>query len=215
MPFGTQRVNTLEVVLSRLSEVHDPSAYEAAERLVHTAEAAGFDIDSLLRMLDQGMTFESLLELIESKAAKRLPDKTGSAIGRLARKLMNFLEWSKSNVDYGRRLMDSAVEGARTGEGELLKDESLAVYLERSARHAVAPTVIGTCVGLLGGYLGNGRRNTTRALTCAFLGGAIGFGAGVVWENRKLIASVASGAWKNLNRTRDERWFEKNPIDYA
>ena len=128
---------------------------------------------------------------------------------------MNFLEWSKSNVDYGRRLMDSAVDGARTGEDELLKDESLAVYLERSAFHALGPAVIGACVGLLGGYLGNGRRNTTRALAGAFLGGAIGFGAGVVWENRKLTANVASGAWKSINRTRDERWFEKNPIDYA
>lgn len=128
---------------------------------------------------------------------------------------MNFLEWSKSKVDYGRRLMDSAVDGARTGEDELLKDESLAVYLERSALHALGPTFIGVCVGLLGGYLGNGRRNTTRALTCAFLGGAIGLGAGVVWENRKLTASIASGAWKSIANTRDERWFEKNPIDYA
>jgi hypothetical protein len=66
---GTQSVNTFEVVLSRLREVHDVSVYEAVERLVRTAEAAGFDTNSLLRLLDQGMTFEKLLELIESKAA--------------------------------------------------------------------------------------------------------------------------------------------------
>lgn len=127
---------------------------------------------------------------------------------------MNILEWSKSEVDYGRRLMDSAVEGARQGEGEFLQDESLGRYLERSALHAMGPTVLGACFGWFGGSL-DSRRSRSRALVCAFLGGAIGFGAGLIWENRKLTTSVASGAWKSISKTRDARWFEKNPIDYA
>lgn len=127
---------------------------------------------------------------------------------------MNFLEWSKSEVDYGRKLVDSAMEGVRRGEGEFLKDEPLSCYLERSALHAIAPTIVGACVGLLGGYLEN-NRSRSKTLVCGLLGGAIGFGAGVVWENRNLTASVASGAWKSVNKTRDEHWFEKNPIDYA
>jgi len=128
---------------------------------------------------------------------------------------MSFLEWSKSNVDYGRRLVDSAVEGARTAEDEFLRDKPLAVNLERSARQALTPTVFGACLGLLSWYLGSERHSTRRALACGFRGGAIGFGAGVLWENRKLISSVASGALKNINKTRDNHWFEKNPIDYA
>lgn len=127
---------------------------------------------------------------------------------------MNFLEWSKSEVDYGRKLVDSALEGARRGEGEFLKDESLSCYLESSALHAMGPTIIGACIGLLGGYLEN-NRSRSKTLVCGLLGGAIGFGAGVVWENRQLTASVASSAWKSVNKTRDEHWFEKNPIDYA
>ena len=127
---------------------------------------------------------------------------------------MNIAEWSKSNVDYGRKLIDSAVEGARSGENSFLKDESLSIYLERSALHAIAPTIIGAGLGLLGGYLEN-RRLRSRTLLFGLLGGAIGFGAGVLWENRKLTASVASGAWKNVNKVRDDHWFEKNPIDYA
>jgi hypothetical protein len=128
---------------------------------------------------------------------------------------MTFVEWSRSSVDYGRKLVDSALEGARTGEGEFLKEEPLAPYLGESARHALGPAVVGACLGLLGGYLGNGRRSTTRALACGFLGGAIGFGAGVLWENRQFTASVASGSWRSIGKTRDEHWFEKNPIDYA
>jgi len=127
---------------------------------------------------------------------------------------MNLMEWSRSNIDYGRKLVDSAVQGARQGESEFLKDESLGPYLERSTLHAIAPTIIGVCLGSLGGYLEN-RRSRSRTLLCGLLGGAIGFGAGLVWENRNLTASVASGAWKSINKTRDEHWFEKNPIDYA
>ena len=66
---------------------------------------------------------------------------------------MNFMEWSKSNVDYGRKLVDSAVEGARTGEGKFLKEESLISFLGESARQALAPAAIGACLGALGGYL--------------------------------------------------------------
>ena len=74
---------------------------------------------------------------------------------------------------------------------------------------------IGAGIGLLSGLSTNRHRSASRALACGVFGGAIGFGAGVVWENRKLTASVAAGAWKSLNKTRDEHWFEKNPIDYA
>lgn len=60
--------DTLEAVLTRLQESHDVSAYEAVERLVHVGGVAGFDTDTLLRMLDQGMALQKLLELIVSRA---------------------------------------------------------------------------------------------------------------------------------------------------
>ena len=127
---------------------------------------------------------------------------------------MNIVEWSKSEVDYGRKLVDSAVDGALRSEGEFLKDESLRRHLERSALHAIGPTALCACLGWCGAYLDH-RQSPRKALVCALVGGALGFGAGVLWENRKLGASVANGAWKSITRTRDARWFEKNPIDYA
>ena len=128
---------------------------------------------------------------------------------------MNLREWSKSSADYSRKLVDSAVEGARTGEDKFLKEEALAPYLGESARRALTPAVVGACLGVLGGYLGNGRRSTSKALADGLLGGAIGFSAGMLWENRELTASVVSSAWENIGKTRDEHWFENNPIDYA
>ena len=67
MPSGSQTVDPLQAFVDRLHECHELSVYEAIERLVHAGEAVGLDSDTLLRMLDRGMTFEGLLELIESK----------------------------------------------------------------------------------------------------------------------------------------------------
>src|SRR5437899_5706088 len=128
---------------------------------------------------------------------------------------MNFMEWSKSSVDYGHKLVSSAIEGAREGEDEFLGEEALSPYLTESARHALGPAVVGVYLGALSGSIGHGHRSTSKTLACGLLGGAIGFGAALLWENRQLSASVASNAWKRINRTRDQHWFENNPIDYA
>jgi len=128
---------------------------------------------------------------------------------------MNLMEWSKSSVDYGHRLVSSALEGACEGEGEFLKDESLGPYLGESARHAFVPAVIGAYFGALGANLKNERRSAARTAAFSLFGGAVGFGLGLLWENREFSARVASSAWNKINKTRDEHWFEKNPIDYA
>jgi hypothetical protein len=130
---------------------------------------------------------------------------------------MNLVEWSKSNLDYGRKLVDSAVEGARAGEEEFLEvqEEALVPYLEESARQALAPAAVGACLGLLGGYVASSRKSVSKTLAFGVLGGLIGFGAGMIWENREFTARIATGAWKRVGKTRDEHWFENNPIDYA
>jgi hypothetical protein len=128
---------------------------------------------------------------------------------------MNFREWKKSNADYGRKLLNSGLEGLRSGREAYLSGRSLAPYLNESARHAVTAAAIGAGIGLLRGFSANGHKSTSRALAYGVFGGAIGFGAGVAWESRRLSASVVSGALKNIGRVRDEHWLEKNPIDYA
>ncbi|MBZ5654076.1 MAG: hypothetical protein LAO56_02230 [Acidobacteriia bacterium] len=128
---------------------------------------------------------------------------------------MNVSAWSKSNIDYGKRLVDSGLEGARSGEGEFLHGKPLAPFLEESARHALKPAALGVCIGVLGSCAANGRRSPRKALVFGFLGGAIAFGIGMVWSNRRLAASVTSSAFKNMGKVRDEHWLENHPIDYA
>jgi hypothetical protein len=128
---------------------------------------------------------------------------------------MNFGEWSKSNADYGRKLVKSGLEGARSGRETFLNGESLAPFLGESIRHALAPTALGVCIGVLGGYSGNRHKSAGRALAYGLVGAAIGFGAGVAWQTRRLAASVATGAVRGIEKVRDEHWLEHNPIDYA
>jgi len=127
---------------------------------------------------------------------------------------MNLQEWSKSDLDYGRRLLNSGWEGALSGSEECLHGEPLAPFLGNSARNAVSIAALGACLGLFGSLLGK-RKSAIKAVALGVSGGLIGFSVGLAWESRQLGASAVSGAWKNVSKVRDERWFEKNPIDYA
>ena len=128
---------------------------------------------------------------------------------------MKVSEWSKSNIDYGKKLLDSGLEGARSGEGEFLHGEPLAPFLEESARRALEPATIGVFLGLLSSCAGNGQKSNSKTLLYGLLGGVIGFGVGVAWGSRRLAASVASSAFRSMGKVRDEHWLENNPIDYA
>jgi hypothetical protein len=128
---------------------------------------------------------------------------------------MKLSEWSKSEIDYGRRLVNSGLEGARSGREEILHGEPLTPFLGESARNALGGAAVGACLGLLGSHLGDRHRSVRGTFAFGMFGAAIGFGLAVAWVNRRLEASVASGAWKHIGRARDEHWLEKNPIDYA
>lgn len=128
---------------------------------------------------------------------------------------MNLREWSRASSNYGRKLVNSGLEGARSGREEFLHGTPLAPFLNLSARYALGPAVIGACIGVLGSYPGDGHRTRGKALAYGLLGGAIGFGAGIAWESRHLTESVASGALRNISKVRDEHWLERHPIDYA
>jgi len=128
---------------------------------------------------------------------------------------MDLREWSKSNADYGRELLHSGIEGARSGGEAFLHGESLTPFLSESVRSALKPAALGACIGVLGSCPGNRQKSISRALVYGLLGAAIGVGASVAWESRRLTASAAGGALKNIGRVRDEHWLTKHPIDYA
>jgi hypothetical protein len=128
---------------------------------------------------------------------------------------MALREWVKTNVDYGRRLVGSGIEGARSGQEEFLNGEPLAPYLGESVKGALLPAVVGACVGVLVGYPISRRKSSSVTWVYGLLGCAIGLTTGFAWKSRHLGASVASGAMKNISKVRDEKWLARHPINYA
>jgi len=128
---------------------------------------------------------------------------------------MSVMEWSGSAAGYGRKPMESTVSGVRTVEEQFREGGQLPSYLSRGAKRSLSPAAIGILVGACLGYHGGDRRSIARTLAGGFLGGLIGFSAGMVWETRELSASVGSSVRKNLQLTRDKHWLQRHPIDYA
>lgn len=122
--------------------------------------------------------------------------------------------WVKSNANYTWKLVHSAAEGARSGEGDFLHGEPLHSYVNQWARSALSSALIGAFLGAMGATSSN-RRKPIKAIAYGVLGCAVGFGAGFTWKSRRLGASMATSAWKNIGNARDEHWLERNPITYA
>ena len=128
---------------------------------------------------------------------------------------MGLSTWSKSEVEYGRRVLHSGLEGARSSGEAFLEGRPLAPFLGVAVRNALKPAAIGACLGVLAGSQGNRKKSIARAFAFGLLGGVLGFGAGVAWQNRRLAACVARGALQNIDKVCDEHWLQKHPIDYA
>jgi hypothetical protein len=128
---------------------------------------------------------------------------------------MDLHKWSESEVEYGRKILDSGLEGARSGREAFLSGRALNPFLNESVRKALIPAAIGACIGMLGSYGGNNRQKSLgRTLVFGLLGGVMGFGTGVAWESRRLTASATNGALRNIHKVRDEHWLEKHPVAY-
>jgi hypothetical protein len=219
MPADAHQTKTLETFLLRLHESHDLPVYESVERLLQAGDAVGLNANTLLRMLDQGVTFQQLLvrSLAEWLACRNqhkcLRDR--AAIPEAHRGTMALAHWMEESVSDSKKLAASAVEGAKFANNEFIKQEPLPFFLAKNARRALAPAAIGACLGAISGFLARGQRSAPRAIARGFFGAVVGYGAGMIWESRRLSKDVANGIWEGVSKTRDERWFEKHPIDYA
>lgn len=128
---------------------------------------------------------------------------------------MHVSEWSKSEMEYGRRVLGSGLDGARSGREAFLHGRPFSPFFRESFQRALKPAALGACVGALTGCPESRPRSIGRVLASGLLGGLIGLTAGLAWEARFLTASAAGGALGKISRVRDEHWLEKNPIDYA
>jgi hypothetical protein len=116
---------------------------------------------------------------------------------------------------YGRKLVNAGLNGIRLGTPGALNGSRLSQAMGDSAATVVSMTVAGASAALLGSYLLQKRGRSANVWVYGAVGTAIGLVAGVSWGSRKIASSLAHSAMKEMNRTRDEHWLEKHPIDYA
>jgi hypothetical protein len=125
-------------------------------------------------------------------------------------------EWIESNIDYGRSLISSGLEGARFAQKKTLEGAPLGSVLIGSVCNSWMPSVIGAYVGALGASLGHRRKTNYGAILGAgLLGAVIGLTTGMAWGTRRLTGGMARGAKKSIDVARDARWLEKNPVPYG
>jgi hypothetical protein len=128
---------------------------------------------------------------------------------------MNLRKWSRSEAEYGRKVLDSTVEGIRSGEERFLLGKPLAPFVAKSVQASLVPAAVGACLGALATLPANREGRASRMLFFGLLGGALGLSAGLVWESRRITANAAHGARENVHKIRDEHWVEKHPVAYA
>ena len=128
---------------------------------------------------------------------------------------MKVTDWVEENLDYGRKLVSSGLEGAHAGGEAALGEERIPEVLLQSAPSSVGLAALGAGLGVLCSYLGNKRKMSKEAALFGILGGLTGILIGVGWSTRHVANGCAVGAMRNIKSARDEHWLENHPIDYA
>lgn len=122
---------------------------------------------------------------------------------------MNTPGWLRSDVTYIRHLAEAGVNGV-TSVWNAPRDRTIT----SDTRNAVwLATVAGGFVGGISALLIRRRKSGYRTAFGVLVGGATGFG--VAWKSRGLTTAIGRNVMRKVNAVRDERWLEKNPIDYA
>jgi hypothetical protein len=67
-----RRSDNSDDYFTRLRESREVCVYEAIEKLVQAGEEVGLSVETLIQMLDGGVTLEELLDLIEARMAARV-----------------------------------------------------------------------------------------------------------------------------------------------
>ena len=126
---------------------------------------------------------------------------------------MRHKPWLKSELEYGRDLIHSGVEGARSAREHALATEPVGAILARSARASLPWAAIGASVGFV--YSARKHESIRNGVLLGVLGAVIGVGTSVAFSTRQLTGEIVHGAVQNTKTVRDAHWLAKHPIDYA
>jgi hypothetical protein len=127
--------------------------------------------------------------------------------------MQNVGGWVRNSFSETRDLIGSTMEGTNTALRSAGPDAVPA--LSRAVRHSWGAAALGACIGVAGGILNDDRKPARGAIVGGFLGAAVGLSAGIAWNARSVISSIAGSAARNTGQLRDAHWLARNPINYA
>ena len=128
---------------------------------------------------------------------------------------MNISEKIKTNIAYGKELVESGLEGAKEGRETILAKEEKADLVSAAAQESWQAATLGALAGALFGVLTDDRKPARGVITGGLLGAVVGFAGSFAWKTRPLTSTMVRGAGKRIGSTRDQHWLTKNPVNYG
>lgn len=125
---------------------------------------------------------------------------------------MSFGEWLEANIEEGRRLIESGLEGAGSARRNALNRQRDALPGGAGSLRLAA---VGACVGAVAGYCSDESHAARNAVVGGLLGAALGLSGGFAWAGRHLAGAMVHGAMAGMSTVRNQYWLEHHPIAYG
>lgn len=128
---------------------------------------------------------------------------------------MAFSDQIKAQLSYGKELVESGVAGANEARKAAFEAAETSELIAHAASESWQGAAVGALVGAILGVLADDRKPARGVIAGGLLGAAVGFGGSFAWKTRPITESMARGAARRINATRDEHWLEENPVAYG
>jgi len=128
---------------------------------------------------------------------------------------MSVSERIKSNLAYGKDLVESGIEGANEARRTSLESAETTDMVTAAAQESWQAAAIGALAGAIFGVLADDRKPVRGVLAGGLLGAAVGFGGSFAWKTRPLTGAMAREAGRRIGAARDEHWLSENPVNYG
>ncbi len=128
---------------------------------------------------------------------------------------MSVSERIKSNLAYGKDLVESGIEGANEARKASLESVETTDMVTAAAQESWQAAAIGALAGAIFGVLADDRKPVRGVIAGGLLGAAVGFGGSFAWKTRPLTGAMAREAGKRIGAARDEHWLAENPVNYG
>jgi len=128
---------------------------------------------------------------------------------------MSVSETIKTNLAYGKELVESGIAGANEARKVTLESPETTDMVTAAAQESWQAAAVGAMVGAIFGVLADDRKPVRGVIAGGLLGAAAGFAGSFAWKTRPLTSAMAREAGKRIGAARDEHWLETNPVNYG